>query len=110
MRFKDNIIFSTVQYPIFIKKTRRLPSFLYPLCFLPAEIPLTASPVHPLDFPASISTWFLTNNSDKHIINAPVPISSHSIFTMSASGPNISIPIGIMEVEIIPITPKTLPK
>ena len=34
----------------------------------------------------------------------------HSILTTSASGPNISIPMGIMEVEIIPKTPNIRPK
>lgn len=43
-------------------------------------------------------------------IKMPVPMSIHSIFSESEIGPKISILRGIMEVEIMVVTPNTRPK
>ncbi len=63
-----------------------------------------------IGFPASINTLLPIKKNPRRNNRKPVIISSHSILTKSDKGPNTSIPSGIIEVAIIPNTPKTLPR
>lgn len=69
-------------------------------------VPLLYDAFNRLGFPASMSTLLLPKKSERMIMKRPVPTSSHAIFRKSAIGPNMSIPRGIIDVEIIPIIQK----
>ncbi len=59
-------------------------------------------------FLVSSKTLFTPKKKERIKIKIPVPTNYHSTLITSAIGPKISIPIGIIEVEIIPNTPKIL--